>query len=255
MLRPSLTLCAVALGCATGCVYPRHSTPLIAVMQAPVDRATQPEDLWRLSVVAVEVPREKRTGLSWDDDGNAPDPYLVLRIADRQAWRSPVVEDSFEPAFPPPSSNLAFERTARLRFELWDNDGVGADPIGMYEGRAFSESILGADTTIKLDSGASVTLRLDKPEPKQGVGISDYELRPSAVVVRGIAPNSPASRAKLKLDDRIVAIDGKAISAFGPQQAESALALAAQNQSELRVQRGKSQLKVKLDNGYVWPAL
>lgn len=255
MLRPRLTLCAIALGCAAGCVYPRHSTPLVTVMQAPVDRATQPEDLWRLSVVSVEVPRQKRTGLSWDEDGNGPDPYLVLRIQDREAWRTDVIKDSFAPVFPPPSSNLAFERTARLRFELWDNDGVGSDPIGMYEGRAFSESILGAETTIKLDSGASVTLRLDKPEPKQGVGIAEYELRPSAVVVRSITPNSPASRAKLKPDDRILAIDGKAISALGGQKTESALALAAQNQSELRVQRGKSELKLKLDNGYVWPAL
>lgn len=255
MLRPHLGLYAVALGCVTGCIYPRHATPLTSVMQSPVDRTTQPENLWRLSVVSAEIPTQKRTGLSWDDDGGKPDPYVVLRIQEHERWRSATVDDSFEPSFSQPQVNLAFARDARLRFELWDSDGMSADPIGMYEGRAFSESILDADTTIKLDSGASLTLRLDKPEPKQGMGLAEYELRPNAVVVVAVTPNSPAARAQLKSGDRIVAIDGKEIGKFAAQEAESALALASQHQSELRVTRDKATRTVKLDNGYIWPAM
>jgi S1-C subfamily serine protease len=132
---------------------------------------------------------------------------------------------------------------------------MGADPIGMYEGRAFSESILGSETTIKLDSGASLTLRLSQPEPKQGVGIVEYELRPSSVLVLAIAPNSPAARARLASGDRILTIDGKAVASLGSQETESALALAAQKESELRVARDKAERTVKIDNGYVWPAM
>jgi len=179
----------------------------------------------------------------------------VLRIKDQERWRSVAVHDSFDPKFSQMPSNLAFDRSTRLRVELWDDDGVGADPIGMYEGRAFSESILGSDTTIKLDSGATLTLRLALPEPKQGLGLVEYELRPNAVLVRAVAANSPAARAKLREGDRIVAIDGKALSAFEPQEAESALALAAQKQSELRILRGETKSTVKLDNGYIWPAM
>ena len=254
-LRPRLLVWAVALGAAAGCVYPRKATPLLSVMHAPIDRATQPKNLWRLSVVSADIPAHKRSGMSWDDDGGKPDPYLVLRIQDRERWHSSPVDDSLEPQFSQPPSNLGFARDARLRFELWDSDGMSADPIGIYEGRAFAESIHGSDTTIKLDSGASLTLRLDPPEPKQGVGLAEYELRPRAVLVRMVTPNSPAARAQIRPGDQITAIDGKTLDKLAAQEVESALALASQHQSELRLVRGKSEIKVKLDNGYIWPSM
>jgi hypothetical protein len=255
MFRSRLTLCALALGCATGCVFPRGSTPLLSVMQSPVDRATQPEDLWQLTVVSADVPHLKRTGTSWDDDGGKPDPYVLLRIKGVERWRSSSSDDTFEPGFSQPPTNFVFARDARLRFELWDDDGVGSDPIGIYEGRVFAESVIGSDTTIKLDSGANLTLRLDKPVPKQGLGLSEYELRPSAVLILAVVPNSPAARAKLKPGDRIIAIDGKPLNKFEQQEAESALALASQHKSKLLVARDKREFTVTLDNGYIWPAM
>jgi hypothetical protein len=255
MLRPRLTLCTVALACASGCVFPRGSTPLLSVMQTPVDRATQPEDLWQLTVVSADVPQQKRTGTSWDDDGGKPDPYVVVRIRGVERWRSDSSDDTFEPTFSQPPTNFAFARDARVRFELWDDDGMGADPIGIYEGRVFAESVIGSDTTLKLDSGANLTLRLDKPVPKQGLGLAEYELRPSAVTILAVVPNSPASRAKLKPGDRIIAIDGKPLSKLEQQEAESALALASQHQSTLLVAREKREHTVKLDNGYIWPSM
>lgn len=253
MLPPRLTVCAIALSWAGACIYPRHATPSLTVTQSPVDRATQPEHLWQLQVVRVDIPRQKRTGSSWDEDGGAPDPYIVLRVGGNERWRTEAAEDSFDPKFTP-SPNLAFDRAERLRIELWDRDGMASDPIGMYEGKFLSDIILDADTALKMDGGASVTLRLRKPEPKQGVGIEEYELRPAALVVMAVTPNSPASRAKLKSGDRIVAIEGKAVRSMSPEQAETALSLAAQNRSELTVERGKAKTKRKLDNGYIWPA-
>jgi hypothetical protein len=255
MSRPRLILCVLALGCATGCVFPRNATPLLSVMHSPVDRATQPPDLWQLTVVSADVPRQKRTGTSWDDDGGKPDPYVLVRIRGVERWRSTSSDDTFEPSFSQPPTNFAFAQDARVRFELWDDDGMGSDPIGMYEGRVFAESIVGSDTTIKLDSGANLTLRLDKPAPKQGLGLAEYELRPSAAVVLAVVPNSPAARAKLKPGDRIIAIDGKPLKQFEQQEAESALALASQHQSTLLVARDKREHTVKLDNGYIWPSM
>jgi hypothetical protein len=251
--RPRLTVWAMVLGSAAGCVYPRHATPLLSVMHSPIDRATQPEDLWRLTVVSADIPAQKRSGLSWDEDNGKPDPYVVLRIQGNERWHSSAVSDSLEPQFDQPPKNLKFARGAKLRFELWDSDGMSSDPIGLYEGRVFSESVLGSDTTIKLDSGANLTVRLDPPEPKQGAGLAEYELRPRAVVVRLVTPNSPAARARLQPGDKIVAIDGKALDKLTAPEVESALSLASQHQSELRIKRGESETKVKLDNGYVWP--
>lgn len=258
MVRPRfvvpawLTLCAFS--CVAGCVYPRRATPLTTVMHAPVNRSTQPDNLWQLQVVDAEIPRETRTGQSWDDDKTGPDAYFVLVIKDRERWRSEVIPNNFSPKFPSPSPNLSFDRNARVRLELWDKDGMSADPIGIYEGRALSELLLDTESTITLSGGARITLRLRKPEPRAGTGIGEYELRPSGALVRTIVPNSPASRAGLAPDDRIVAVDGKKLAGLSEQAADSALALASQNKSELSIERDKTKKKIKLDDGYVWPA-
>jgi len=247
-------MCALVLSCVTACVYPRRATPLTTVMHSPIDRASQPEHLWQLQIVSAQIPRLKRTGSSWDDDGGAPDVYFVLVIKDRERWRTEVMEDSFNPRFSSPSPNLSFDRQSRVRLELWDKDGMSADPIGVYEGKALSDVFIDADTTLSLNGGASLTLRLRRPEPRSGAGIAEYEIRPSGALVRSVLPDSPASRAKLRPDDKIVSIDGKAISGMSPEAADSALALSSQNQSELVVLRGEAKHTLKLDNGYVWPA-
>jgi hypothetical protein len=243
-----------ALSLAAGCAYPTRATPLTTVMHAPVDRSTQPENLWQLQIVDAEIPPQTRTGQSWDDDGGGPDVYFVLAIKGDERWRTEVIEDSRRPKFPNPSPNLGFDRSARVRLELWDRDGVGADPIGIYEGRALSEVFIDSDTTVTLDGGATVTLRLRKPEPRAGTGIAEYELRPSALVVRAVLPNSPAARGGLRDGDRIVAIDGKAVSGMSEAAADSALALASQRASQLTVERDGKKRTIKLDSGFVWPA-
>jgi hypothetical protein len=257
-LAPSARITTyVALGLLSSlssCVYPRKATPLTVVMHSPVDRATQPENLWQLQIVDAEIPRQTRTGQSWDDDGGAPDVYFVLAIKGRERWRVEAIPDSATPRFPNPSPNLEFDRLGRVRLELWDKDGMSADPIGSYEGKVLSEAFIDADTTVSLNSGATVTLRLRRPEPRAGTGIAEYELRPSGILVRAVVPNSPASRAKLRDGDRILAIDGKAVSGMSQEATDSAIALASQKQSELVVERDEKKRTLKLDNGYVWPA-
>jgi membrane-associated protease RseP (regulator of RpoE activity) len=258
MFRPRFSLCVALLSCAlaplSSCAYPRRATPLTTVMHAPVDRSTQPEGLWQVQLVGAEVPPQTRTGQSWDDERGLPDVYFVLVIKDRERWRTEVIEDSLKPHFPNPSPNLFFDRNAKIRLELWDKDGMSADPIGIYQGKVLSDVFIDADTTITLEGGATVTLRLRKPEPRAGTGIAEYELRPSAVLVRAVLPNSPAARAGLRADERIVSIDGKAISSLSEAAADSALALASQRKSALVVQHGEQKRTIKLDDGYVWPA-
>lgn len=254
MLRSRLFL-GTALLCAVSCVYPRRSTPLTDVAaQAPIDRATQPENLWQLQLLSAEIPEEKRGGLSWDDDRGAPDVYFVLLAQDQQIWKSAVIEDSESPTKfgPEHAVNLSFDRNARLGLQLWDEDSVGADPIGVYRGRALAEAALDSPVVVKLDSGASVTLKVAQPKPMLGTGLAEYEIRPGALYVIAVLPNSPAARAGLERGDRIVAIEGKSVKSLGKEGAASALSLAAQNESELTIERNKSTRKVKLDKGYVW---
>jgi C-terminal processing protease CtpA/Prc len=105
---------------------------------------------------------------------------------------------------------------------------------------------------VKLDSGASVTLRVAQPKPMLGTGVAEYEIRPSALYVIAVLPNSPAARAGLERGDRITEIAGKSVKSLGKEGAASALAMAAQSETELTVERNKSVRKVKLDKGYVW---
>jgi hypothetical protein len=254
MLRSGL-LFSAALACAVSCVYPRRATPLTDVAtQAPIDRATQPENLWRLQLMSAEIPDEKRGGLSWDDERGAPDVYFVLLAKDQQLWKSPVVADSESPTkFDPEQAvNLSFDRNARLGLQLWDEDSVGADPIGIYQGRALAEAALDAPVVVKLDSGASVTLRVAQPKPMLGTGVAEYEIRPGALYVIAVLPNSPAARAGLERGDRITEIAGKSVKSLGKEGAASALAMAAQSETELTIERNKIVRKVKLDKGYVW---
>jgi len=182
--------------------------------------------------------------------------YFVLLDKDRQIWKSPVIENSRSPVEfdPTQAANLTFDRSARLGLQLWDEDSVGADPIGVYQGKVLAEAILDSPLVVKLDSGASVTLRILPPKPMLGTGVDDYEIRPGALYIVSVVPNSPASRAGLERGDKVIAIGGKTVKALGKEGAASALALAAQNEAELTVQRGKAVRKVKLDKGFVWAA-
>ena len=249
----SLAACVMVL---TGCAYARRSTPLSSVSGPSSLSGDAPENLWKLVVVSAEIPRETRSGSQWDDDKSPPDPYLKLIVKGREIWETRTLDDQDHPQFnASPPKNLAIDRDAKVRFELWDDDGVTSDPIGVYEGRALGEAIVDADTILKLEGGATLTVRVERPEAHRGTGIALYEVRKNALVLLDILPNSPAQRAGLKAGDRIVALDGRTIEELGPKKAESALVLSAQNQSELMVDRnGKSQV-VKLDRGLVWLSL
>lgn len=252
LLRQGLSCFLLVSLCCVGCAYPRRTTPLSTVSEDKAKTAVAPPNLWRFVLVRADIPPQKRSGMSWDDD-SGPDPFLKLLVDGKVRWESPVLENNIHPVFDASTPrNFDFPHTSRIRFELWDKDGVTADPIGMYEGRALGEAIVGAHTTIKLEGGATLTVKVAKPAPHVGSGIASYELRKRALVVLKVIASSPAARAGLKPGDHITSIDGKMIDELGPGQAESAMTLAGQNGSELTVQSNGAYRQVKLDDGYVW---
>jgi hypothetical protein len=249
----SLAACVMLLG---ACAYARRSTPLSAVTGPAKAHSEAPENLWKLVVVSADIPRETRSGTRWDDDKSPPDPYLKLIIKGEEIWETKTLDNQDHPVFnASPPRNMAISRDAKVRFELWDDDGVTSDPIGVYEGRALGEAIMDSDNILKLEGGATLTVRVQPPDAHRGTGIALYEVRKNALVILQVLPYSPAARAELAPGDRITAIDGRTIEELGPKKAESSLVLAVQKQSELLVEReGKSRV-VKLDDGFVWLAM
>jgi hypothetical protein len=252
MLRVGFWFGFVATVFLLGCVHPRRTTPLGPVPPDVARTVPAPADLWRFVLVRADIPPQKRSGLAWDE-GDGPDAYLKVLVNGEELWQSPVIENNIHPEFDAsPPRNFAFKPDTKLRLELWDKDGVSADPIGIYEGRGLGQAIIGAPTTIKLEGGATITVKVDRPVPHFGSGIALYEVRHHALVIIKVVGNSPADRAGLKAGDRITAIGGKLIDDLPHGQAESALTQAGQTGSELTVEQNGAYRRVKLDDGYVW---
>jgi hypothetical protein len=253
MWGKSFPLWVALLSCVASCAYPRRSTPILPLDHITLRAPDVPEGFFRLEVVSADVPNRQRSGLPWDEDGK-PDPFAKISINGQPIWETPKVDDTLHPTFrSSPPRNLAIDRSqARIRIELWDKDGIGNDPIGIYEGSALAHAHVDSDTSVKLEGGATVTFRVRLPTPHAGTGITSYEVRKDALLVLKVVPHSPAARADLRPGDRIVALGGRTVLELDPQAAESGLALAAQNRSELTVKRGQQLRTLTLDQGYIW---
>ncbi|UJR85416.1 PDZ domain-containing protein [Sandaracinus amylolyticus] len=252
-MRPRLFL-AFLLLLAVGCAYPRRTTSLSPV-RSTVTSTSSPSDVWALTVASASVPPRSRGALAWDGTDGLPDPFVRIYRNDVLIYESETRNDTLTPEWNVVlPRNLYAPSDATFRFEVWDRDEVGADPIGIFRHRGLPPNVLpGADARVLLDSGAQLALRLASPQAHHGVGVRLYEVRGDALVVVEVETHSPAGRAGLRPGDAIVAIGGQSVSGLGSQRAPGALSMAAERRERLRVrgERGDTR-EVELDQGFTW---
>ena len=248
-------LCAVALALVFvlhGCVYPRR-TPSLVPVQRPTGLGA-PADLYRLTIVRADIAQERPGALPWDDDGG-PDVFVRVFRDEERLFETETIDDSFTPEWNATlPRNVHIQSSSALRFEVWDRDTIGADPIGHHRSRGLPETARsGGESRVLLSGGRShLTIRVEPPIAHRGSGISEVEVRPDALVVLGVHTRSPAGRAGLEVGDEIVEIAGERVSELGEARALSALSMASRGEARVTYRRGGREETVRLDREYVW---
>lgn len=258
MFSSRLSLIALSALIATGCIYPRRSTSLTPVARTDAGMISAPSDIWQLTIVGAEISPRKRGDLPWDEGGGAPDVFVRVYRGEALLFETPVEGDSHTPAWGATlPSNVHLPPGTALRFEVWDQDTVGADPVGQLRSRGLPQNAIpDADARLLLEGGSYVTIRVSAPRPHRGVGIEQYEVRPDALVVMRVATHSPASRARLVPGDAILAIGDRQVSAMTDAEAASALSMASQRQSALTVRGANGrEREVQLDRDFLWQTM
>ncbi len=223
-----LTLAAVAFA-ATDCgaIYPQYTT---IIMDAPPGLAEggeispPPETVMRIAAVSAELPQQTRDARPWDSDG-APDAYVVFIRNDREVYRSRVVRNSIRPTWDPAHdfADLHIEPSDALRVELRDDDGLTSDVVGLASSRGIpGEAHGGGQWVLHFEAGAVLTLSITPPPPRLGMGLS-FEYHSDRLVVLSLEFASAARTAGLRVGDRIVAVNGRAVSAMTENEARDAL--------------------------------
>ncbi len=241
---------------ASGCVYPRRGTSLTPVRsESGSGSLSAPSDIWQLTIVEAQITPRKRGDLPWDEGGGEPDAFVRVYRGDELVFETPTLDDSRTPQWNATlPRNVHLPRDRSLRFEVWDRDTVGSDPVGQIRTNGLPvNAVPGADARLLLEGGSYLTIRVAPPRPHRGAGIAEYEVRPDALVVLRVIPHSPAQRAGLEPGQAIVAIGDQRVSAMSSAQAASALSMASHRQTPLTVRGADGQEReVELDRNFVW---
>lgn len=257
-MRTSGALLVGALAALSGyaCAYPRRTTSVIPVAQPPSGSSLDaPPDLYTLTIASAQLHPQNRGAIPWDDNGGLPDVFVKVYRNDELVWESPTIDDDIHPQWNV-SLPRNFRLTAddRLRFEVWDRDPVGGDPVGIYRHVGPPANALpGAEARLILEGDSFLSVHFDPPRPHHGVGIRSYEVRDGEFLVLEVEPSSPAGRAEIAVGDHILAIGGHTVSELGAQRAAGALSMSSERREALRIrtQRGQDRT-VELDAGFIW---
>lgn len=247
LMTGALLLGTLSLG---SCMHETRSTPISPVeVRERGDLQSAPANVFSLRIIEATVPELNRGGMQWDDD-RLPDVYVKVFRDGQQLFESETIRNTLNPRWDAVlPRNVLVDRDAHFRFEVWDRDPFSSDPIGVAQtlGRSTGEM------RFNLEQGATLTIALADPVPHRGLGLTRYEVHSGYILVVEVEPFSPAGRAQLVPGDQIISIGGQTVQELGELRTQSAIALASDRQSPLRVRKSDGQVAdVALDRGFVW---
>lgn len=249
-------LVPVLLLVLVGCVYPRRRTSLSPISEGSV-MGVPPAHLVRVTFQGATVPPRPRSGLEWDEDGTPPDPFVRLHRNGELIYESEPAEDALEATFDAAiTENLELPPNAELRLELWDDDPVRPQPIGVWHGTGLPRSAIpGADVRVQLEGRAEIVFRVGPAQAFRGSGVLLYEARKSELRLVEVIPLSPMGRAGLGEGDAVLAIDGAAIGDLSEGDAASRLSRVGHEEATLRVRHADgTEDEIEIDTRPVWRA-
>jgi hypothetical protein len=243
---------------ACSAFYPRYTTVYRAVPPGVSEQGgltAPPEEVQRIAVVSAEIPRQHREGRDWDSDG-PPDAYVILYRNGAEVYRTRVIPNTLTPEWDPARDyiDLRVSDTDQLRFEMRDDDGFGSDLIGIAEERGVPiDARNGGNWTVRLEGGASVSLRSTPPPPQLGMGVT-FDFENDNLGVLALEEAGPGYRAGLRVGDHITSIGGRAVGTLGEIGSRQAMDRNAMEPVELGVTRGAGHMTITVARDAVYPA-
>ena len=218
-----------------------------------------PRDMYTFRLIGATMPERKISGLAWDDDGSAADPFVRLYIDGRLVWQSEVLDDTLQPEWNAVlPGNVIIKPDSGFRMELLDWDTpVSYDPIARIERTGLPANALpDAIARLQLDTRSTLTVLLSAPTAHRGVGLS-VEVRPGAMKIVSVEQYSPASRAGLRAGQLIVGVGMERVANIDDDEAASSLSLAVDRKAKLVVTDTEAgpERDVALDEGFLWVVL
>lgn len=198
-------------GCAM--LYPERSTPLRGVVPEDRYEPAPPKDVLFVALKSAHIPPKTRDGRSWDKMGGAaPDPYALLFINGEEILRTAVASNSLRPEWDNPTpANLRIRGADKVRVEVWDDNALVPHPICNQGIRDIAEAVGVGSLEVECESGATVTLVVELPKARLGIGLY-YEKRGKSALVTRVISASAAGRAGLAAGDQILSVSGNAVA-------------------------------------------
>jgi hypothetical protein len=195
-----------------------------------------PSNVRRLTFVGAELPPSRPDGHQWDEDG-PPDLFVVLYRNGEELYRTPVVRDSPRPEWSNAAMSVFLDPQQRFRVELRDDDGSLSELVSDIEFTGIPAGASeGGNVTLRMDGGSVVRLRSTNPPPMLGLGLT-YEIHETYARVLAIEEASPARRAGVQHNDKIVSVDGRTVQQMGEVGTRQALDRGSLRDVSLTLQR------------------